>query len=55
MRTHRFDFSLFPIGTGMPDGLLMLQNDIIDFTVEHSSSCHTTEPDFTGDIGAIEI
>ena len=46
---------LSPIDTGMTDGLLMLQNCFLDFDVEHWFSCHTTEPSFAGDIGAIEV
>ena len=33
----------------------MLQNCFIDFAVEHEFGCGTTEPDYIGDIGAIEI
>ena len=39
----------------MPDGLLMLPNCFFDFAVEHWFDCNTTEPGFTGDIGAMEI
>ena len=46
---------LSPIGTSMPDGLLMLQNCFFNFAVEHWFSCRATEPGFTGDISTIEI
>ena len=37
------------------DGMLMLRNCFLDFTVEHWFGCSATEPDFAGDIGAIEV
>ena len=37
-----------------PHGLLMLWNCFLDFAVEYWFGCHATEPDFAGDIGAIE-
>ena len=44
-----------PVGTGAPNGLLMLRNSINDFVFEPRSGCCATEPGYAGDIGAIEI
>ena len=46
---------LFPIDTGMPDGLLMLQNCFFNFAVEHWFGCRGNEPGFGGGIGTIEV
>ena len=50
-----FKLGLYRIDTGMPDCPLMLQNCFIEFDVEHQFGWHATEPDFAGDIGAMEI
>ena len=55
LKTLLFDFSLSPIDTSMPDGLLMLLNCFLDFAVEHWFGCRATEPGFARDIGTIEI
>ena len=44
-----------PTDTGVPNSLLMLRNSLNDFVFEQQSGCCTTEPGYTGDIGAIEI
>ena len=43
------------VDTGVPNGLLMLQNSLNDFVFEHRFGCCTTEPGYAGDIGALEI
>ena len=54
LKTHLFELAFFP-DTSMPNGPLMLQNCFFNFTVEHQFGCHTTQPGYAGDIGAIEI
>ena len=44
-----------PLDTGVPNGLLMLQNSLKDFAFEHRSGSCATEPGYAGDIGAIDI
>ena len=50
-----FQLGLPPVDTGVPNCLLMLQNDFNDFAFEHQSGCCATEPGYAADIGAIEI
>ena len=48
--------TIYFVGTRTwPDGLSMLWNCFLDFAVKHCFGCRTTEPGFTGDIGAIEV
>ena len=49
-----FRLGLPPADTGVPNGLLMLQNNLNDFVFEHRSGCCATEPGYAGDIGAIK-
>ena len=44
---------LFPIDICMPDGLLMLQNCFLGFSVEHWFDCRATEHGFDRYIGSI--
>ena len=55
LKTYLFDLAFPPVGTGVPNGLLMLRNSFNDFVFEHRSGCCATDPGYTGDIGAIEI
>ena len=55
LKTYLFDLAFPPVGTVVPIGLLMLQNSFNDFVLEHRSGRCTTEPGYTGDIGAIEF
>ena len=50
-----FRLGLPPVNTGVPYCLLMLWNDFNDFAFEHRSGCCVSEPDYAGDISAIEI
>ena len=50
-----FRLGLSPVDTGVPNGWYMLRNSLNDFVFEHRSGCCTTEPDYAGDNGAIEI
>ena len=50
-----FRLGLPPVDTGVPNGLLLLQNSLNDFVLEHRSGCCATEPGYAGDIGAIGI
>ena len=44
-----------PLDTGTPDSPLMPWSCFFDFAIEHWFGCRTTEPDFAGDIAAVEI
>ena len=46
---------LSPIDNSTQDIPLMLQNCFINIVVEHRIGCHAIEPDFAGNIGAIEM
>ena len=48
-------FSLFPIDTVTPLGLMMVQNYFLDCAVEHWFGCRAIERGLARDIGAIEI
>ena len=50
-----FQLGLSPVDTGVPNWLLMLRNSLSNLVFKHRSDCCSTEPGYTGDIGAIEI
>ena len=45
----------FPHRNRHAPGLLMLRKCFLNFAVKHWFGCRATEPDFVGDIGAIEV
>ena len=55
LTTYIFWLGLLPVDTSVPDGLLMLRNSCVNFTIEHWSGCCSADPGIAGDIGAIEI